>query len=89
MKQAIEKTVEVVVSDQGVTVAVRPEFPFLAESFHVAGPGILHVLWEGRRLVLSVQPDDTEAIEGQEQILLAEFPAEGGEPLRETILMAS
>lgn len=89
MTTALEKTVEILSREDGISIVVRPLFPFLAEGYRVRGASELEVYGEGKRIVLAIPEDVQGDVAESEQLALCEFPMEGAEAVRELILSRS
>ncbi|MBW3243595.1 hypothetical protein KUV57_13055 [Epibacterium sp. DP7N7-1] len=89
MKTALEKTVEILSGEEGVSIVVRPLFPFIAEGYRVRGTAELEVFGDGKRISLAVPEDVQGDVAASEQLSLCEFPMEGSEVVRELILSRS
>ncbi|MCW3782583.1 hypothetical protein [Defluviimonas salinarum] len=86
MKGVIEKTIEFLNGEAGVTITVRPLLPFVAEGYRMRGASGIDVFGDGRRLPLEIPEDQVVAFAEAEEILLCEFPVEGPDPVRELVL---
>lgn len=87
MKNLLEKAIEFVSNENGVSLIVRPLFPFVAEGFRQAAPGKVEIFGAGRMLAFDVPAEILPDLDAAEELLLCEFPSSGQIAVRELILL--
>ena len=86
MTTAFEKTIEILSGEDGISVVVRPLFPFVSEGYRIKDSSEIELFGEGKRIVLAVPDDVLRDVTTSEELTLCEFPMEGAEVVRELIL---
>lgn len=86
MTTSFEKSVEILSGEEGVSIVLRPLFPFVAEGYRLGASGLIEIFGEGKRISLAVPPEALPDVRAAEQINLCEFTMDGHEPIRELIL---
>lgn len=86
MMTSFEKAVEILSGEDGVSVTVRPLFPFLAEGFRIGKRKDLEVFGEGKLISLAIPEEIRADVLAAENITLCEFPMVGAQAVRELIL---
>lgn len=87
MKNLHEKAIEFVSNENGVSLVVRPVFPFIAEGFRQTARGKVEVFGAGRMLAFEVPAEILADLDQADELLLCEFPASGQFADRELILL--